>query len=118
AFRDARHGLAVGGDFTTPTQAPDGAARSGDGGTHWTLATSPPGEYRSGVAWWRGAAAIAVGPTGSDLTRDGGRTWPRFDTGGFDAVACAGDEHDGSRGTSGACWASGENGRVAFLSGA
>ena len=28
AFRDARHGLAVGGDFSTPTAAPDGAATS------------------------------------------------------------------------------------------
>lgn len=50
--------------------------------------------------------ALAVGPTGSDVTRDGGRTWTRFDTGSFDAVACAGA----------ACWASGEKGRIARLS--
>jgi hypothetical protein len=49
---------------------------------------------------------VAVGPTGSDITRDGGRTWTRFDTGSFDAVACA-----PRRG----CWASGEQGRVAVL---
>ena len=35
-----------------------------------------------------------------------GRTWRRFDTGSFDAVDCAPD---------GACWASGETGRVAVL---
>jgi photosystem II stability/assembly factor-like uncharacterized protein len=44
------------------------------------------------------------------LTADGGRTWTRFDTGSFDAVACAaGGPWDGG------CWASGENGRVARL---
>jgi photosystem II stability/assembly factor-like uncharacterized protein len=106
AFRDPRHGLAVGGDFTTPTQAPDAAALSRNGGAAWTLATRPPGEYRSGVAWRTGDSAIAVGPTGSDLSRDGGRTWTRFDTGSFDAVMCAGPR---------ACWASGEHGRIAVL---
>ena len=42
--------------------------------------------------------AVAVGPNGSDLTRDGGRTWHRFSDTGFDAVQCTKD---------GACWASG-----------
>jgi hypothetical protein len=64
-----------------------------------------PGEYRSGSAWARGDTALAVGPTGSDLSFDGGRTWKKFDTGSFDAVECVGS----------ACWASGEQGRVATL---
>jgi photosystem II stability/assembly factor-like uncharacterized protein len=105
AFRDRWHGLAVGGDFTTPTQAPGGAART-EPGRGWVLATTVPGEYRSGVAWRSGGTAIAVGPTGSDVTRDGGRTWTRFDQESFDAVACAAD---------GACWASGEHGRIGIL---
>jgi photosystem II stability/assembly factor-like uncharacterized protein len=111
-------GIAVGGDYAVPTQAPNGAATSRDGGVTWTTATTPPGEYRSGVAWLAGAAtgqwpagaapgvAVAVGPTGSDLSRDGGRTWQRFDTGSYDAVACTPD---------GACWATGEKGRAALL---
>ncbi len=108
AFRDARHGLAVGGDYAAPTVAPDAAAYTRSGGQRWRLAVTPPGEYRSGVDWLPGRrlSAVAVGPTGSDITRDGGRTWTRFDTGSFDAVACA-----PRRG----CWASGEQGRVAVL---
>jgi photosystem II stability/assembly factor-like uncharacterized protein len=108
AFRDARQGLAVGGDFAAPTVAPDAAAATRDGGRTWTTAKVVPGEYRSGVTWLPRAkrTAVAVGPTGSDLTRDGGRTWTRFDTGSFDAVDCA---HDGT------CWASGEQGRLARL---
>jgi hypothetical protein len=105
AFRDARHGIAVGGDYNTPTAAPDGSATTRNGGRTWTVSRTVPGEYRSGSAWVRGDTALAVGPTGSDLSFDGGRTWKSFDTGSFDAVECAG----------GACWASGELGRVATL---
>ena len=109
AFRDRWHGIAVGGDFATPTAAPDGAATSRDGGATWTVAKKVPGEYRSGAAWssdrHSGATAYAVGPTGSDVSYDGGRTWKRFDTGSFDSVECAGHT----------CFASGEAGRIARL---
>jgi photosystem II stability/assembly factor-like uncharacterized protein len=106
AFRDRTHGIAVGGDFAAPTTAPAGAAYLR--GHTWTVARTVPGEYRSGATWVsrHGSWALAVGPTGSDLSRDGGRTWQRFDTGTFDAVLCAPD---------GSCWASGDQGRVAKL---
>lgn len=105
AYRNPSRGLAVGGDYAAPTVAPAGAAYLK--GRTWTVARTVPGEYRSGAAWvGRGPVALAVGPTGSDLSYDGGRNWKRFDTGSFDAVLCASD---------GACWASGEQGRVAKL---
>jgi photosystem II stability/assembly factor-like uncharacterized protein len=106
AFRDPGHGIAVGGDYAVPGAAPDGSATSRDGGHTWTVSRTAPGEYRSGAAWIDARTAVAVGPTGSDLSRDGGKSWARFDTGSFDAVACV--DH-------GACWASGEQGRVAVL---
>jgi photosystem II stability/assembly factor-like uncharacterized protein len=107
AFRDPVHGIAVGGDFTVPDNAPDAAALSRDGGRTWQVAEHPPGEYRSGTAWTaRPTVAIAVGPTGSDITYDAGLTWNRFATGSLDSVDCT---HDG------ACWASGANGRIARL---
>jgi photosystem II stability/assembly factor-like uncharacterized protein len=107
AVRDGRRLIAVGGDFNTPRVAPDAAAVSRDAGRTWRSAISEPGEYRSGAAWVRtGWTALAVGPTGSDISYDGGFTWHRFDIGSFDAVACA---------PSGSCWASGEKGRVARL---
>jgi len=105
AFAGPSRGIAVGGDYVTPTAAPDGAAYLA--GHRWTVSSRVPGEYRSGATWvGRGPAALTVGPTGSDVSLDGGRTWTPFDTGSFDAVLCA---HDG------ACWASGEQGRVARL---
>jgi photosystem II stability/assembly factor-like uncharacterized protein len=106
AFRTPRHGLAVGGNLGDPTVGTDMAAYSRDGRT-WHPA-GDPGGYRSAVTWVPRAprTALAVGPTGSDLTRDGGRTWTTFSDTGFDSVQCTRD---------GGCWASGSGGRVARL---
>ncbi|XVV11225.1 oxidoreductase [Actinoplanes sp. CA-131856] len=104
AVRPSGEAIAVGGDYNTPTAAPDGAAYRH--GRTWKIARKVPGEYRSGSAWASRSVALAVGPTGSDISRDAGRTWTRFDTGNFDAVECTAD---------GSCWASGPTGRVAKL---
>ncbi|MFH8788094.1 WD40/YVTN/BNR-like repeat-containing protein [Streptomyces roseoverticillatus] len=108
AFRDRAHGLAVGGDYRTGQPSGRAAAVSGDGGATWAAAARPPGAYRSGVAWLPRSrtTALAVGPTGSDVTTDGGRTWRGFGTGSYDTVDCAPD---------GGCWAAGEKGRLARL---
>ncbi|MEV0090765.1 oxidoreductase [Streptomyces sp. NPDC050738] len=108
AFRDRHHGLAVGGDYRADQPSPQAAAVTGDGGRSWRQSTTPPPAYRSGVAWLPHSrlAALAVGPTGTDLTVDGGRTWRTVDTGSYDTVDCTADF---------GCWASGEKGRVARL---
>ncbi|MBB5122695.1 oxidoreductase [Streptomyces eurocidicus] len=110
AFRDRTHGLAVGGDYRPGQPSERAAAVSGDGGASWAAAGRPPAAYRSGVAWLphRHGTALAVGPTGSDVTTDGGRTWRGFDTGSYDTVDCA---------PAGGCWAAGEKGRIARLGG-
>jgi photosystem II stability/assembly factor-like uncharacterized protein len=106
AFRDPRHGLASGGDFFLETASPDAVALSDDGGNSWQLVADAPDEYRSGATWVTGTDAIIVGPSGSDASFDQGRSWQRFDSGSFDTVDCAGGH---------ACWASGAQGRVAYL---
>ncbi|WP_156325998.1 WD40/YVTN/BNR-like repeat-containing protein [Nonomuraea sp. SBT364] len=108
AFRDSRHGLAVGGDYRPGERSPSAGAVSRDGGHTWRPAATPPPEYRSGVTWLPRLpfAAVAVGPTGSDITYTGGRTWRTFDTGSFDTVSCTRDL---------SCWAAGEQGRLARL---
>lgn len=107
AFRTPRHGLAVGGDYLDPGGAAANLALTADAGRTWTAPGDAPAGYRSAAAWW-GSAVLAVGPTGSDVSRDGGRHWRRFDEGGFDTVDCAGR---------GACWAAGAEGRVGVLTG-
>jgi photosystem II stability/assembly factor-like uncharacterized protein len=107
AFRDPRHGIAAGGDFTPGTTvSPDALALTNDGGTTWQLNTNAPDELRSGAHWVTGRVAIIVGPGGSDVSTDGGLTWRGFDEGSFHTVDCAGGH---------ACWAAGAQGRVAYL---
>ncbi|WP_406440980.1 oxidoreductase [Streptomyces sp. NBC_01613] len=108
AFRDRTHGLAVGGDYRPDQSSPQAAARTADGGRSWQPAAEPPPAYRSGAAWLPHSrtAALAVGPTGTDLTTDAGRTWRTVDTGSYDTVDCTADL---------GCWAAGEQGRVARL---
>jgi photosystem II stability/assembly factor-like uncharacterized protein len=106
AVSGVRRLAAVGGDFNAPTARVDIAASSRDGGSSWTRASVMPGGYRSGVAYVSPRTLVAVGPTGSDVSTDGGHTWTTFDTGYFDSV---------ERGRDGAVWASGKDGRVAVL---
>jgi photosystem II stability/assembly factor-like uncharacterized protein len=106
-FRDRLTGVAVGGDYANPSASIGTAAWTDDGQT-WQPASPRPSGYRSGSAWLPDAhdVAIAVGPSGSDVSVDNGHRWTPFDTGSFDSVDCAPD---------GGCWASGERGRVAHL---
>ncbi|MFE3384014.1 WD40/YVTN/BNR-like repeat-containing protein [Streptomyces anulatus] len=108
AFRDRGHGIAVGGDYRPDQASPKAAAVTGDGGRSWRASATPPPAYRSGVTWLphSRSAALAVGPTGTDLTLDGGRTWRTVDSGSYDTVDCTPDL---------GCWAAGEKGRVARL---
>ena len=121
-FRTNRLGIAIGGDFTTPEEATDAIARSTDGGITWELVdeADAPSGYRSGLAWWgdrRGdtrttitderRTIFAVGPTGSDVSQDRGKTWQPFDPDPFHSVECV------KRTTT--CWASGPDGRIATL---
>jgi photosystem II stability/assembly factor-like uncharacterized protein len=103
-FRDRRHGVAIGGDYSAPDAPGAAVAVTDDGGRTWRTPPQAPKGYRSGLAWL-GGTVLAVGPGGSDVSTDAGRHWKPFDTGTFDSVSCA----------RGACWASGDTGRVARL---
>jgi len=121
-FRTAKLGIAIGGDFATPDSAVDALARSTDNGDTWQLvdAEDAPDGYRSGSAWFadrRGDTresiteeqkmALVVGPSGSDVSMDRGKTWEQFDDGAFNSVECV------KRTDS--CWAAGPDGRIATL---
>ena len=109
-FRDAEHGLAVGGDYTKPREREGTAAWSQDGGAHWALSVGPPNGYRSAVAWddadnlW-----ITVGPSGSDFSRDDGKTWQAIE------LAPADTPKGGEWNALSLPWVVGPNGRIAKL---
>lgn len=77
AFRDARHGIVVGGDYSKEDDAVDNAAITSDGGATWTLVRGLGG-FRSVVTPIPGGAGrgwLAVGPSGADRSDDDGATW-------------------------------------------
>ncbi len=106
SFKNPRQGVAVGGDFLAPDNGVDASGSTRDGRS-WS-GGGDLGGYRSGAdhVYGERRTVVAVGPSGSDVTRDGGRTWTTFSDTGFDSVVCTPDK---------SCWASGSGGRVARL---
>ncbi|MFL6256003.1 MAG: WD40/YVTN/BNR-like repeat-containing protein [Pyrinomonadaceae bacterium] len=103
-------GAAVGGDYTKEQEAAGNAALTFDGGRSWWAleASSRPHGYRSCVAYVPGTRRlIAVGPSGSDYSTNGGRTWKQLGTEGFHALSIAPLDD--------VAWAVGEHGRIARL---
>jgi photosystem II stability/assembly factor-like uncharacterized protein len=101
-FRDSKHGVTVGGDHKQPNQGENTAAWSSDGGFTWAAASDPPSGYRSAVAWDQNSDGwIAVGPNGSDVSYDDGKTWRQFDKAGWNALSLP--------------WAVGPDGRIGMF---
>jgi photosystem II stability/assembly factor-like uncharacterized protein len=87
AFRDNRHGFAVGGDFKDPERGIQAAIFTADGGDHWVLCDRPPSGYRSAAAWDKASKRwIAVGPNGTDASANG-RDWMRQSSTGWNALS-------------------------------
>lgn len=111
AFTGPLHGVAVGGDYQQPDSSRGTAAFTSDGGLTWVRASRFPRGYRSGVTLRRldvdTVLAIAVGTNGSDISRDGGRTWLPLDDTAFNAVQF---------GPSRLAFAVGASGRIARIS--
>jgi photosystem II stability/assembly factor-like uncharacterized protein len=101
-FRDSRHGVAVGGDYKQPNGRKNTAAWTSDGGLTWIAASGPCSGYRSAVAWDQDFQVwIAVGPNGSDVSYDDGKTWKPFDKAGWNALSLP--------------WVVGPDGRIGML---
>ncbi len=86
AFRDASHGVVVGGDYQKEGEAIDNLAVTSDGGRTWTLVKERGlSGFRSLVSYVPGSrmSVIAVGPQGADWSDDDGRTWSAIQGTGF-----------------------------------
>jgi photosystem II stability/assembly factor-like uncharacterized protein len=106
AFSDAMHGVAVGGDYNKANDETGNIAVTADGGGTWTKpdGTAPKG-FRSAVAYLADRKLwIAAGPSGADVSTDGGRNWKQFDTGDYNAISFVSSQ---------AGWAVGARGRIA-----
>jgi photosystem II stability/assembly factor-like uncharacterized protein len=88
AFRDQKHGIAVGGDYRKPEEATGTAAYTSDGGEHWSVPRKLPHGFRSAVAWYATEGVwITVGSNGSDISYDDGQTWQWLDSGNWNALS-------------------------------
>ena len=107
-FRDALHGIVVGGDYRKESEAVQNAAATSDGGKTWTLSKGLSG-YRSAVAFVPRTKStwLAIGPLGADVSEDDGRTWTPLPGAGFDAFSFAPEKQVG--------WGSGQRGGIARL---
>jgi photosystem II stability/assembly factor-like uncharacterized protein len=93
AFRDVKHGVVVGGDYTKEKEAAANLAVTDDGGETWKLVNGLSG-YRSAVAHVpvssnsrQTTMLVAVGPSGADYSADDGRTWNKLEGQGFDTLS-------------------------------
>ena len=102
AFRDANHGVIVGGDYKKPDGMEATGAVTTDGGKTWKLIEKPL-PFRSGVAWAKDRW-VAVGTSGSDVSVDDGASWKPLDKEKYNAVSFT---------KTGEGWAAGPKGRIA-----
>ena len=80
-FFDAKHGMAVGGDYQQPLLEGINGARTTDGGATWQPVTVLPTGYMSVVVPVAGTtrALVAGGLAGSGVSVDGGQSWKVLD---------------------------------------
>jgi photosystem II stability/assembly factor-like uncharacterized protein len=106
AFAGARHGIAVGGDYSKDGEDRQNIALTSDGGRTWLAPPDAgPKGFRSAVACLPGRELwIVTGTSGSDVSSDGGKTWKLFDRGAYNAMSFA---------PGGDGWAVGPQGRIA-----
>lgn len=106
AMLDSKNGAIVGGNYEKPDEAKDNLAFTSEGGRIWKPGTGLSG-YRSAVEYIDRKTIIAVGTNGTDLSRDGGKTWSKVSSDNLNAVAAKGKN---------AVWAVGPRGLVGKFS--
>jgi photosystem II stability/assembly factor-like uncharacterized protein len=107
AMRDKSNGVIVGGNYEKPNEITNNLAFTNDGGKSWNLGKGLNG-YRSGVAYVDKKTLIAVGSSGSDISKDGGKSWTNLDKENYNAVQAKGKR---------AIWAVGANGLISKFNG-
>jgi photosystem II stability/assembly factor-like uncharacterized protein len=103
-FWDSQHGIGAGGDHKMEKEPPDNIIVKSNGGVTWQkgAATDPPG-LKETVVMLPGKRLLAVGPSGTCVSKDFGKSWRKIDLSAFHSVSCA----------DGQCWAVGGNGVIA-----
>lgn len=107
-FWDASHGIAVGGDYKAEKEAFENVIVTQDGGKTWKKATSTdPAGLKEAIVKLKNGTLVAVGPAGSCLSKDEGKTWQPLTgaSAGLHALTSVGNT----------CWAIGSKGQIVQL---
>ncbi len=110
AMKNDKKGIIVGGDYEKEDQAKTNAALTADGGKTWKLIdTQKPSGFRECIKYLPASdIVITVGPNGSDISYNGGKSFKRFASYmGLHTLAVSPD----GRG----CWAAGREGKIVKL---
>lgn len=101
--------VGVGGDFLSANERSNTYIASNNGGKDWSFATeNAPSGYRSGVVYYPFQHwLIAVGPNGTDFSKDVGKNWERLSDEGFHTVKLCRSYKN--------VWAAGSGGKIARL---
>jgi photosystem II stability/assembly factor-like uncharacterized protein len=105
-FDGDKHLIVLGGDYKVTDNPDRVSAYSTESGLTWQLAARQPGGFRSAVAHVHEGYWVAIGPTGEDITNDGGIHWKHTDSLNLNAVTVL---------DSGTGWAVGARGTIARL---
>lgn len=89
AMLDRKKGVIVGGNYEKPAESKNNLAFTTDGGKTWTPGSGLTG-YRSAVTYIDRRSIIAVGTNGTDISRDGGKTWSKLGSEDLNAVGTKG----------------------------
>ncbi|SDM11748.1 Uncharacterized protein SAMN05421813_10693 [Daejeonella rubra] len=86
AFYTKRRGIAVGGDYLIDSSRVNNLLLTRDGGKTWKRPSVSTFGYRSAVEYISKKVLIATGPTGTDWSVDGGRTWRKLSAEGYNTI--------------------------------
>ena len=86
AFFKNKRGIAAGGDFQLDTSRTNNLLLTQNGGKTWNKPIISTFGYRSAVEYISKKLVLATGPTGTDCSKDGGKTWEKLSEQGFHAV--------------------------------
>ena len=110
-FADNNNGIVVGGTYDKEELNDKIAAYTNDGGKTWQLSETMPNAFRSCVKPVSSSEFkniyISTGPTGSDISYDGGRNWNYLGNNGYHTLSDAANTN--------IIFAAGSQGRIAKI---
>lgn len=89
-FFDAKNGIAVGGNYLKDKDNGNNVLYTKNGGRTWLKSKVPVSGYRSGVTYVDKDVCLATGTSGTDISRDGGKTWKNISDLSFNAIKAIG----------------------------